>query len=122
MALIKCENCGTLISENATECPKCGHPLQANGESQHSYTGTPKSKTTTGILALLLGPFGVHYFYLNKMKAGIISLVVSVVLAYFVSWLIPNIFFLVQSIYILTMNEEQFNKKFVYTKNQLPLF
>ena len=115
MALIKCENCGTLISENATECPKCGHPLQANGESQYSYTGTPKSKTTTGILALLLGGVGVHYFYINKPIAGIIFIALC--------WTyIPSVIALVQAILMFTMTQEQFNKKFVYTKNQLPLF
>ncbi len=28
MALIKCEECGAMVSEKATTCPKCGAPIE----------------------------------------------------------------------------------------------
>lgn len=30
MALLNCEECGTLVSDQATSCPKCGHPFYAS--------------------------------------------------------------------------------------------
>ncbi len=32
MALIKCPECGTEVSENATSCPKCGNPLKKTAQ------------------------------------------------------------------------------------------
>ena len=69
MALVSCDNCGNLVSEMASQCPKCGHPIKGtqNGHFPDNSYQQPlgaKSKTTAGILALCFGGLGVHYFYL----------------------------------------------------------
>jgi TM2 domain-containing membrane protein YozV len=38
----------------------------------------PKSKTTAGILGILLNGLGIHSFYLGNSKKGMIQIVVSV--------------------------------------------
>lgn len=115
MALIKCENCGNLISENATECPKCGHPRQTNIDANQPYNEPPKNKTTAGILAILLGGIGIHYFYINKPIAGVLFLLLC--------WTyIPAIIALIQGILMLTMPYAEFNAKYVNTNNKIPFF
>ena len=32
MALIKCSECGQMVSDKATKCPNCGNPI--NGKKQ----------------------------------------------------------------------------------------
>ncbi len=120
MALKKCESCGNMISENATSCPKCGHPVQdkmatvPQSNLQDSYN-SPKNKTTTALLALFLGGIGVHYFYLGKTTAGIIFLLLC--------WTyIPALIALVQAIVMFTMSEAQFNEKYVNNPSKFPLF
>ena len=64
-----------------------------------------KSKTTAGILALLLGGLGVHRFYLNQIGLGILYLVFCITF-------IPSIIALVDGIIFLTQSDESFNAKY----------
>lgn len=64
-----------------------------------------KSKTTAGILALLLGGIGIHRFYLKQTGFGILYLV-------FCWTFIPAIIALVDGIIFLTQSEEAFNIKY----------
>ena len=34
MALIKCPECGTDVSDRAESCPKCGYPIAGGGSTQ----------------------------------------------------------------------------------------
>ena len=34
MALIKCSECGAEISDKATECPKCGCPVEVSAATE----------------------------------------------------------------------------------------
>lgn len=64
-----------------------------------------KSKTTAGILGILLGSFGAHKFYLGKTGKGILYLVFS--------WTgIPGLIGLIEGIKYLTMSEDEFNAKY----------
>lgn len=77
----------------------------------------PKDKTTAGILALLIGGFGIQYFYLGKVGAGLVTILLS-----FVTCGLWSVLMLIQGIIILTMSQEEFNRKFVYTQSFMPLF
>lgn len=76
-----------------------------------------KDKTTAGILAILLGFFGAQYFYLGKIGAAILTIVLS-----FVTCGIWNLLTFAQGIVMLTMSQEQFDRKYVYTNSTFPLF
>ena len=65
-----------------------------------------KSKVTAGILAILLGGFGVHKFYLGKVGMGILYLVFC--------WTgIPGIVGLIEGIIYLTCSDAEFQTKYV---------
>ena len=80
-------------------------------------TYSPKSKTTAGILAILLGGLGVQYFYLGKVGGGFLCILLSLVTCGL--W---EILTLVQGIMMLTMTDQEFNQKYVFTHKTLPLF
>jgi TM2 domain-containing membrane protein YozV len=64
-----------------------------------------KSKTTAGLLALLLGGIGAHKFYLNRPGQGFLYLI-------FVWTWIPLILGLIEGVIYLTMSDEAFNAKY----------
>ena len=63
-----------------------------------------KSKVTAGVLALLLGGFGVHKFYLGKIGMGILYLV-------FCWTYIPALVSFVEGIIYLCLSDENFSRK-----------
>ncbi|MDE6860567.1 MAG: GYF domain-containing protein [Duncaniella sp.] len=106
-------------------------PGQSQGfhspEGNQGYYGVPgnnyyvpssgKDKTVAGILAILLGGFGAQYFYLGKIGSGFISIVLSLVTCGL--W---SVLMLVQGILMLTMTQQEFDTKYVYSDSVLPLF
>jgi predicted membrane protein len=63
-----------------------------------------KSKTTAGVLGILLGSVGGHYFYMGKTGKGVACLLTC--------WSgIPGIIGLVKGIQYLVMDENQFQAK-----------
>ena len=76
-----------------------------------------KSRGIAALLAILLGTLGIQYFYLGKNTAGIITLIVSIVLCG-----IPSIIWIIQGILMLTMSQQEFERKYVYTTSTFPLF
>ena len=83
-----------------------------------SSTISEKNKMAAGLLALFLGAFGIHKFYLGCNKAGGIMLgvwLVGLFLAGIPSLIIAVIAFIEAIIYFTKSNEE-FNK--IYIKNE----
>jgi TM2 domain-containing membrane protein YozV len=64
-----------------------------------------KSRTTAGILAILLGGLGAHKFYMGKIGLGILYLI-------FVWTFIPSIVGLIEGIIYLTMTDEAWQAKY----------
>ncbi|WP_298836925.1 TM2 domain-containing protein [Clostridium sp.] len=123
----QCSACGASIDLNATECKYCGQAIsqqapQYNTNQVHQRqspqyqespiytpTGVPiigKSKTTAGILAILLGGLGVHKFYLGKIKIGILYLI-------FCWTYIPAFIGIIEGIIYLTASDEKFYNNYV---------
>jgi TM2 domain-containing membrane protein YozV len=100
MAMVHCRECGAKISDSAPTCPKCG------AKQFGSSSNKDKDRVTAGILALLLGGFGVHKFYLNKSSQGVLYLL-------FFWTLIPSILALIDGIKYLTSTDEDFQRKYV---------
>lgn len=76
-----------------------------------------KSKTTAGVLAILLGVWGAHYFYCGKIGAGFITILLTFITFGF--WCILS---LIQGIMMLSMTDQQFNDKYVNNPSFFPLF
>ena len=100
--MVYCSACGAQISPQAVACPKCGHPnvLNPNNAPQ---SGEVKSRTTAGILAILVGSFGAHKFYLGKIGTGILYLCFS--------WTaVPGVIGLIEGIIYLTQSDQAFSR------------
>lgn len=84
--------------------PELKLKYKGNMPNQHSNT-IKKSKVVAGVLALLLGTFGSHKFYLGKFFWGCIYLLLS--------WtFIPTIVSIIESIIYFTMSEKKFTDKY----------
>ncbi|MBQ6825939.1 MAG: NINE protein [Clostridia bacterium] len=64
----------------------------------------PKNKTVAGLLAIFLGFFGIHWFYLGKPIRAIIYLAVYIFCPFI--WLL----YIVEGIYFLCAKQESFDK------------
>lgn len=132
---IKCTNCGgdkfKLVGDNIFKCAYCGTTVMANSEPtvsqppqyaapqppQYAAPQSPqyaapqqqpremKNKTTAALLALFLGAFGAHKFYLRQTGVGIIYLI------FFWAY-IPGIIAFIEFIIFLTMSQEEFDRKY----------
>lgn len=63
-----------------------------------------KDKSTAGILAILLGGFGAHHFYLGSNTAGIIELVACCGLC--------GIAGIVEGVLLLVMDQNEFDARY----------
>ena len=107
-----CPKCGTKIAENLEYCPNCGAR-----QNNRKNTASSKDRMTTALLALFLGTLGIHYFYLGKSTAGILTIVISLCTCG-----IWGVLILIQAIIMLTMTDEEFEDKYVNTDKTFPLF
>lgn len=72
-----------------------------------------EKKLVAGILAILLGAFGVHKFYLGYTKAGIIQLILT-----FVTFGLASIIGLIEGIIYLTKSDEEFDALYINNQKQ----
>lgn len=110
----------TMINDKRGGTPSAGYstPGGVPPMAQDSMlTDSGKSKVAAGVLALLLGYLGVHYFYCGKVGGGLITILLVCVTCGL--W---NILVFVQGILMLTMSQAEFDRKYVYSKSAFPLF
>jgi len=122
-----CKNCGAEMHELAAICVKCGCPREA-GVNFCQYCGkeTPpgtvfcsgcgiplyqpkksrRSKIAAGLLAIFLGSFGVHNFYLGFTGKAVAQLLITV-LTCGAGSVITGIWSLIEGILILTGSSDK---------------
>lgn len=78
-----------------------------------------KDKILAGLLAIFLGAFGIHKFYLGYTKAGIILLIINTA-GFLITWLflfIPNyiafVIGVIEGILYLVKSDEEFEQTYV---------
>ncbi|MGA2227605.1 MAG: TM2 domain-containing protein [Syntrophobacteraceae bacterium] len=110
MALIRCPECARSVSDQARTCPSCGYPLRGDVEDRQSYNYPPaipaKSRSIAILLAIFLGGFGIHKFYLNKPGQGVLYLL-------FCWTFIPAIAGLIEAIIYLCHDDRSFQQKYI---------
>ena len=109
-----CPSCGTKVPENVKFCPNCGGKIYPVSETAKAGK---KDKLVAGLLAIVLGGLGIHYFYLGKTTAGVLTIVISLV-----SCGIWPVVMLIQGILMLIMSEEDFDSKYVDNDRTFPIF
>jgi len=92
-----CSNCGEKVDIKAEICPKCGVRITGSGSD--------RSKVVAGILAIFLGGFGIHKFYLGRGGQGVLYLL-------FCWTFIPAIIALIEGIVYFAMSDEEFKRKY----------
>lgn len=93
-AAIMCRSCRQQMPLSASRCPQCGTSRR---------TSRYKNKTVAAILALFLGSFGVHRFYLGQWR-GIVYLLFC--------WLwIPGIVAFIECIYFAATDRRKWDAK-----------
>lgn len=116
MSQLKCPSCGgqplNQIGQNTYSCPYCGQMFTYNQQASYGNTGSfnpsiqiaKKNRTVAAILAIFLGIFGVHCFYMGKTFKGILYLM-------FFWTYIPAIIGFIEGILYLTKTDEEFALK-----------
>jgi TM2 domain-containing membrane protein YozV len=95
----RCSTCNKEIYLAAEICPYCGvRQIKSKPVGKHS-------RTTAAILAIVLGDFGAHKFYLGKIGLGILYLV-------FCWAYVPGILGVVEGINYLRMSDEDFVQRY----------
>jgi len=95
---IYCHACGSQIDARAEICPRCG-------VRQRPATVGTKNKIVAALLAIFLGGFGIHKFYLGKTAQGVIYLI-------FFWTFIPAIVGFIEGIIYLTKSDEDFARAY----------
>ena len=70
-----CANCGTELNDVQDICLKCG--VKVNKSSNN--INEAKSKVAAGLLALFLGSYGVHNFYLGYTGKAVTQLLLTII-------------------------------------------
>jgi len=124
-----CRNCGNQLDDKAVACTKCGVNPH-NGSAYCSNCGKPTdtkavvcincgvgfksnkecNKILVGILAIILGGFGVHKFIMGYTKEGVIELLLGVFCG------IGFIFGIIEGIIYLTKSDEDFVATYITGK------
>lgn len=112
----------------AARSAKQSHP--ARQDAQPTSTANPKSgirlagvsgkksKVAAGVLAIVLGTYGGHQFYLGNTGSAVIRLVVSLVgiLLIGIPTLVMAVIAIIEGIKYLTMSDESFDEAYVSNK------
>ena len=67
-----CRHCGQKLAEGALYCSGCAAPVQQKAPGKKQWL-------TAGLLAMFLGVFGVHNFYLGDRSKAMTQLLVATV-------------------------------------------
>ena len=89
-------------------------------EQGNSLAPTPENKRIlAGVLAILLGPFGIHKFVLGYQNEGLIMLLTSILTCGILAGPMALIG-LIEGIIYLTKSDEEFF--YIYQENKKPWF
>lgn len=143
------KTCSTQSQVQSVKCPYCGKDFTVAYQQNANAWGNPqgpsnaygaqggyypqqepdifsngpsgKSRGVAGLLAILLGSLGVHYFYIGKSTAGIIFLAITLVSCGILGTVVA-IMSLIQGIMMMTMSQSEFETKYVNSPDSIPLF
>ncbi len=83
-------------------------PMQPTGSTPPPYDPAQNKRVVAGILAIFLGVYGVHRFYLGDTKGGILRIVCCCSAFGIIS--------IIEGIIYLTKTDEQFYQEYIVNK------
>ncbi|WP_224269617.1 TM2 domain-containing protein [Haloprofundus salinisoli] len=97
---VYCRNCGERIDAEAELCPNCGV------RQRPPPSAVDDRRLVAALLAILLGSFGAHRFYLGRTKTGLLYLLFF--------WTgIPGLVGIVEGALYLSKSREEFEARYV---------
>ena len=144
MVQYQCPQCGRQFTTDqpvpSVRCPYCGNEFNVAFSQQtpppfgpqRAYGGpsmpvsdigvfdvgsSGKSRGVAGLLAILLGFLGAHYFYLDKIAGGFLCILLCCVTCG-----VWSVVVLIQGIMMMAMRSDEFEQKYVYSSSTMPLF
>jgi len=147
MYIHQCPECGKQYSTqekvNRVKCPYCGAETnvsysdhEPNYQEQWRQFGNEastaldsvfangpsgKSRGVAGLLAILMGWCGLHYFYIGKTSAGVLFLLIAI-LSCGILATVTSIVSIIQGVLFFTSTQEEFELKWVNSPSNFPLF
>ena len=121
---VACLHCGAAPKSHKNHCFHCGKRLEGHQVvctgcggfvAQPVPLSYEKDRQIAGVLALFLGSFGAHKFYLDYSNEGVITLVcvwLGIILCG-IPTLIMSVIVLIEGITYLCMSDEEFQKTYV---------
>ena len=117
----KCHSTNVIQTDtNRYECPYCSNVFSTQ-ESMYNAMGnnqakSTKSRQTASILAFIpVYGLSLHYLYLEKYIAGIISFLLA-------ATFVPTILGFIQGYKLYKMSDEEFYAKYINNSEVFPLF
>ena len=147
MYIHQCPECGKQYSTqekvNRVKCPYCGaetnvsyseHEQQDRWQEFYNQqrAGNPidsvfnngpsgKSRGIAGLLAILMGWCGLHYFYIGKTSAGVLFLLIAILSCGLLAT-ITTIVSIIQGVLFFTSTQEEFEARWVNSPSNVPFF
>ena len=147
MYIHNCPECGKQYSTqekvNRVKCPYCGAETnvsysdqepnfqeqwrqfgnQASNALDSVFNNGPsgKSRGIAGLLAILMGWCGLHYFYIGKTSAGVLFLLIAL-LSCGILGTVTFIVSVIQGVLFFTVTQQEFEQKWVYSHSSFPIF
>lgn len=101
--------------------PQYGYQQPYRNNDVFAEGPSGKSRGVAGLLAILVGAIGIHYFYLGKTTPGIVFLVASLISCGILA-AATGIISLIQGIMMFTMSQQEFEDKYTNPAVSFPLF
>jgi TM2 domain-containing membrane protein YozV len=123
---VKCPYCGaeTNVSysdQEPSQWQQFGQQTARTVDDVFSNGPSGRSRGIAGLLAILVGAIGVHYFYIGKTGAGVVFLLATL-LSCGLLGVVTEIVSLIQGILFFTSTQEEFESRWVNSPSSMPLF
>ena len=123
---VKCPYCGaeTNVSysdQEPSQWQQFGQQTARTVDDVFSSGPSGRSRGIAGLLAILVGAIGVHYFYIGKTGAGVVFLLATLLTCGFLG-VVTEIVSLIQGILFFTSTQEEFESRWVNSPSSMPLF